>query len=426
MIIKFGFFNKKLLLPFGVALFQILINIMNLTLQEKVKNSLLEMIGTGLSQFIEFLIPLFNISALKTNNKNILNPHYKKFYNCKRRSFHYLILIIIFSAYIVLNIIISMQTNLYQQKTKSFESPHNSGFSSLESFEIIFICLVSILLLKYKYFIHHTISIIIFVLVCISIDSILDNFTYIYERGYLFIILNISKVLLDGIDYGYQKYMMDVLFHPFWGISTVIGATNLIIFSAIITLCLIKGKEEAFKENNNMFIAFYQYFEEVPVKIIIIKHLLNFILSFFLNLFRILTLLHLTPDYILISFTISRIIDIVIETKQYIILALFPIQFIILLFYLEILEFNFCGLNRNTKKNIQRREEKEKRREEDFYSVENNSDGDGKSSNYNEIEISSNYIVLCKTVKSLNDDDDENNDNERLSREIDENKTINS
>ena len=27
--IQFGFFNKKLLLPFGIALFQILINIMN-------------------------------------------------------------------------------------------------------------------------------------------------------------------------------------------------------------------------------------------------------------------------------------------------------------------------------------------------------------------------------------------------------------
>ena len=414
-IIIFGFFNKKLLLPFGVAFFQLLINIMNLTLPEKSKNTSVEMIGVGLGQVLEFLIPLFNISALKTNIIKKINPHHRKVYSCKRRILHYFILIIIFSAYIFLNIIISIQSNLYKQKTQSFESPHNSGFSSIEGFELIFICLVSILLLKYKYFIHHTISIIIFVLVCISIDFILDNFTYIYQRGYLFIILIISKFLLDGIDYGYQKYMMDILFHTFWGISITIGITNLITFSSIIILCLINGKEEAYKEKNGMFIAFYQYFEEVSIEIIIIKHSLNFILSFFLNLFRALTILHLTPDYILISFTISRIIDIVIETKKYVILALFPLQFITLLFYLEILEFNFCGLNRNTKKNIQEREEKEIRRKEDFYSVsDDNSDIDGNS--IHKIEISQDYLVLSKTTKSINYDDDENNDNEGFSQ----------
>ena len=34
-------------------------------------------------------------------------------------------------------------------------------------------------------------------------------------------------------------------------------------------------------------------------------------------------------------------------------------QIIVLLFYLEIFEFNFCGLNRNTKKNILLREKEE-------------------------------------------------------------------
>ena len=412
-IIIFGFFNKKLLLPFCIAFFQLLINIMNLTVPEKSKNSLIEMVGVGLGQALEFLIPLFNISALKTNTINMINPHHRKIYSCKKRILHYFILIIIFSAYIFLNIIITIQSNLYQKKTQSFENPHNSGFSSIEGFELIFICLISILLLKYKYFIHHTISIIIFVLVCISIDFILDNFTYIYQRGYLFIILSISKVLIDGIDYVYQKYMMDVLFHTFWGISIAIGTTNLITFGSIIALCLIKGKEEAYKEKNGMFIAFYQYFEEVPIEIIIIKHSINFILCFFLNLFRVLTILHLTPDYILISFTISRIINIVIETKKYVILALFPLQFVTLLFYLEILEFNFCGLNRNTKKNISEREEKELRRKEDFYSVnEDYSDIDNNSSYTHKIEISPDYLVFTKKTNSVNDIDDENNDND--------------
>ena len=86
-----------------------------------------------------------------------------------------------------------------------------------------------------------------------------------------------------------------------------------------------------------------------------------------------------------------------------------------LFFYLEILEFNFCGLNRNTKKNIQEREEKEIRRKEDFYSVsDDNSDIDGNS--IPKIEISQDYLVLSKTTKSINYDDDENNDNEGFSQ----------
>ena len=44
------------------------------------------------------------------------------------------------------------------------------------------------------------------------------------------------------------------------------------------------------------------------------------------------------------------------KQNKYFALIPFFFQVAILLFYLEILEFNFCGLNKNTKKNIQRRE----------------------------------------------------------------------
>ena len=38
-------------------------------------------------------------------------------------------------------------------------------------------------------------------------------------------------------------------------------------------------------------------------------------------------------------------------------LILFLFQFLGLMFFLEILEYNFCGLNNNTKRNIQLRED---------------------------------------------------------------------
>ena len=361
--IQFGFFNKKLLLPFGIALFQILINIMNGIIPENPKNTIIEMIGTGLSEIAIIIIPLFNRALFKINiNSQITNSN--------KAFIHFFVLFLIFSSFLGLNIFISFITNRGKQNNKSYQNPHNCGLSTFESLELIFICLASTTPLKYKFFIHHIIFLIIFVLICISIDLIIDNFTYIYDKGGFFIILNIISSLIDGIDFGYQKYMIDVLFHSYWNISIVIGFTNLSIFSMILIACLIKGKEKAVEEKNLLFMTFYKYFEEVDIRIIILKQTLNFILNFFMNLCRILTIVNLTPDYILISFTISRIINIVIETKKYECLILFLFQFIILMFYLEILELKFCGLNKNTRRNILKREKKEIRWEERYDIVE--------------------------------------------------------
>ena len=194
---------------------------------------------------------------------------------------------------------------------------------------------------------------------CFFIDLIVGNFPDLFSKGSIIIILNIIIVLLDALDYNYQKYMMEFLFHSFWGISLTLGLINLICFSIMLIIFLIKGKENSIKEENLMAMAFYKYFEEVDTGIIIVKHILNLILNFALNLLRTLTIVNLTPDYVLISFTISRIFMIVLESKQYECLALFPIQFITLMFYLELIELNFFGLNKNTKRNIHERERRE-------------------------------------------------------------------
>ena len=352
-LIIFGFYNKKILLPFGVALVQIIINIMNATFPENQKNQVLEMFSVAFSEIAVAAIPLFRISAFKSHREHIRK-------NTRILSaLHYFVLFLIFGTFLVLNIVLSLLTVEYTKNNKSFQNPHNSGLSSFEGIELIFICLVSIKLLKYKYFIHHVISIIIFILMCFFIDLIVGNFPDLFSKGSIIIILNIIIVLLDALDYNYQKYMMEFLFHSFWGISLTLGLINLICFSIMLIIFLIKGKENSIKEENLMAMAFYKYFEEVDVGIIIVKHILNLILNFALNLLRTLTIVNLTPDYVLISFTISRIFMIVLESKQYECLALFPIQFITLMFYLELIELNFFGLNKNTKRNIHERERRE-------------------------------------------------------------------
>jgi len=373
-LIRFGNFNKKLFLPFGLAFMQILINIMNATFPEKMKNQILESLGAALSELAIALIPLFNIFSFKAKTD---------FHQRKRIIIilHFFALAFILGIFVGLNMYKSIKANISsQQQSKAVQNPHNSGLSSFESIELVFITIVSFLLLKYKYFIHHIIAIIIFIFISFFIDLILDNFPDLFNRGVIFIFISIIIVAIDAIDYGYQKYMMDVLFYPYWSIALIIGITNFFIFGTLLIACLAKGKENSFKEKNQMFIGFYKYFEEVNIGIIIAKHLLNIILNFFLNLFRVLTILYLTPDYILISFTISRIIDIIIESKKYECLALFFLQFITLMFYLEIFEFNFCGLNKNTRRNIQEREKDEMLSQE-------------RISRTSEIDASPDYIV---------------------------------
>ena len=80
-------------------------------------------------------------------------------------------------------------------------------------------------------------------------------------------------------------------------------------------------------------------------------------------------------------------------------------QIVSLLFYLEILEFNFCNLNKNTKRNIMLREEEE-------MLLRNNT-------NVSEIEIDKDLIVKKPTVKKelelntiLNDLEEKDDDNE--------------
>ena len=395
-IIIFNFHNKKLLLPFGIAFFQILINILNACIGENTKNQLLEMIDTAFSEIAIALIPLFNFYSFTPSNPNNTTPQkgnkFKKF-------LHFFVLCFIFGSYISLNIVKSSEAAKYIAN-KSLQNPHNSDLSSFESLELIFIIIVSFVLLKYKYFRHHAIALIIFIIISISIDLILGNFPEIKDRGVAFIFLNIILTIIDAIDYGYQKYMMDVLFHPFWSVSLTIGCMNLFIFGFFILACLVKGKEKSMEEKNMMFMNFYDYFDKVPVGIIIAKHILNLILNIALNLFRSLTIYYFTPDYILISFTISRITDIFMDTHQYECLALVIIQLITLMFYLEIFELNFCGLNTNTRKNILRREQQEMLLQD---KMDRDSVSSSRSSSFSGIDITPDYLVYNRNSNSVVD-----------------------
>ena len=70
----------------------------------------------------------------------------------------------------------------------------------------------------------------------------------------------------------------------------------------------------------------------------------------------------LTPNHVIIAYELGRIPSSIIQIEginKWIILIISLFQIIFLLFFLEIIEYNFCSLNENTKRSILERERKQ-------------------------------------------------------------------
>ena len=262
----------------------------------------------------------------------------------------------------------------------------NSILITINGLEIIMITYGTFIFLKYKYYIHHMISMLIYCALAISIDSILGNFTKInYKYVYIYIIFIINEVLL----FCYLKYMMDKLYYHysevilFWGIIGLI--LKIIIFSGMII----------YEHKNNIEGIIYgikAYFKEINIAIIIFLQFFYYIIygAFFQSLF-ILLLYYLKPNHTVISDELNFYFNIIIfkddQNKYYTIIP-FIFQILALLLYFEILELNFLGLSRNTFKNIQIREKKEK---------------ESRVSIQSEIEITDQYYLKEKEFTSSDD-----------------------
>ena len=85
-----------------------------------------------------------------------------------------------------------------------------------------------------------------------------------------------------------------------------------------------------------------------------------FITGLMQQVLNVLIIYLFTPNHIFISYGINKIKKIVYKNTEdyYHLFCLIPFffQILSLLFYLEILEYNFCNLNKDTKRNIELRE----------------------------------------------------------------------
>ena len=123
-------------------------------------------------------------------------------------------------------------------------------------------------------------------------------------------------------------------------------------------------------DTNRIFFEFYDYYNTKGKFTLVLRFIKGLIITGFIgDILEFIILNKMSPNYIIISFETGKIPLIIIKfvMQDYekrklkvlilvAILILFILYVITLLFYLEIFEFNFCSLNKNTKRNIEKRE----------------------------------------------------------------------
>ena len=389
-IIIFGEINKKHILPLSLAIYQVFNKIFNTYYPKNILNGIFELYSMALGMLsILFLPCIFKIKVTEEEKEREIH---------KRKWLHYPLLIVIYWIYHLAKLFMVISKVKARGNDETINPFAESPFAFI-GLEMILLTIASIILLKYKYFIHHIISMAGFILFGNFSDLLLDSYSEIIKFGAVPIIILIFGIISDVVYYYYQKYMMEKLFYPYWTISFTAGI-GLALFSTAILIYVLVVKEKA-----NPFIVdpqrFYSYFNGNDIGLKVGKIILLYILSVVNTILNILNIYYFSPNYILISFQFSKFVDVLINesnSKKYFTIIFFVIQLFFLMIYLEILELNFCNLNQNTKKSI------------DFRSTIDSSGENGRDSTIGlgVVDINEDYSL------DLSENGDKNNNNIEL------------
>ena len=304
--------------------------------------------------------------------------------------------------YLFILFMLRFTKSLYERIYRYAESDpyyrYTAILNTINGFEIFGMSLATFILLKYKYYIHHMISMVVFCLLGCLNDFVLGNFTII---GYKYLYAYIIYIINDLLIFCYLKYLMDKLYYHYTELLLIWGIVGLIIKVLIYSGIIIYEYEN---DIEGVVSDWKTYFSETNIFTIIFLQFVYFIIDG--GLYYLLTLLelyYLRPNHMLINDEINIYEDILFygerRNKMYS-LIIFLLQMFAMLFYYEIFELNFWGLNKNTAKSIKIRERTENVMRE---------------SNVSEIELGDQYYV--KHDKTRTSDEDPNVTNDRISNQ---------
>ena len=385
--IIFGRINKRILLPFFVSLTQIIHLIFSKYYPENKNDIILQQLSLALGQIIIKFFPCI----LKISNEEQKKEKEIK----KRKCLHYFILCALFllNQIVVSGNVLAGRFLLGQEVSYAESNLFMVHDFIILSIEMVFMTIFSRYLLKNKYFKHHIISIILFIILGIICDVIIKNYgskftSSSYKKFLIVNAIQIINCVTDTLYYCYQKYMMEILYYPYWNIAFIPG---IFIFPlGIILLIIALVSPDDGKSKLDFVNKFYLYYKNTNGWIIFGKITIVLAIHIILCPLTILVLFYYSPNFILIIFQISTIVyNLIHNTKESLYcIPIFIFQFLVLMIHLEILELNFSGLNKYTKRNIELRG-----------LIDSFAEGRDSTAGTDKIDINKDYLIDEKTTE---------------------------
>ena len=386
--LKLGVINKKLIMPVITAVIYVIMDIIELNADMNDIHIIFNLYTRGISYTCAILVPIVQ----KRCDKNRQKIRKRRAQCTKRSILHFTILQLEYIIYFGLYIYLTKLKSKDPDNTEDFQMSHYHGLCSEEAVEIIFIVIISKFLLKTQLYIHHYIGLIILVIASLSID-IPFNLS-LFKPQILFIVIYLLFIIVDANFITYEKYMMDKLYYSPFVIVFSIGILFLSV-SIFFTIYILMVGNSLYDGKKYTLQSFSDYFEEKGYKTTVIYMFYCSSFRFFLNILKILTIYYFTQNHIYTSYTFIKLVDLLIMKKtnyKYFSIILFIPQFLGLLIFLEIIELNFCKLNKNTKINIEKRELKEDLNDDDDQN-DKDIDPEERKSKQSIVEISPGYLV---------------------------------
>ena len=266
-IIIIGDLSKKTLLPFLSALANIALNMIIYYFPGDRQNIVLDLYSSSFGMLSVTFIPYI----FKFADIDKCNDQFRK----KKKCINYTLLVLAYAFYSITQEIPS------RMKASLSESQNIINYLAQGPFlyigvEMILLTIVSIFLLKYKYYNHHFISMAAFIIFGTISDIILNYYPHMAKYGLLINIFEFLRIFADVIYYYYQKYMMEILFYPYWKISFCIGIC--VSFTATLLLIYVLTDPDKADSKIPTIADFYLYFTEVHPGLIIGKQLIIIVL----------------------------------------------------------------------------------------------------------------------------------------------------
>ena len=344
-LISFGRIDKKLLLIVFTATINLIELIVLMEVNEKYYNKTLIIITKEIGAII---IGIFMNCKYKEKQNKIRK---------NKKSFKYILYLFLFR-------LIKSSYEIFYYNIINDKYILAELLNTTNGLELILLSIGTYILLKYKYYIHHIISMIIYLSLSIAIDFILQNFQNSqYDYVYIYIIYIVNEISF----FCYLKYLMDKIYYNYKEVVIYMGITgfitNILGYGAVfIYQYKLNIKESIINELREYFV-----FDATKVLSFIFLQLLFELLNGGLYyLLIVLMIFYFKPNYIVMTDEIYVFIECIAykdkKNKYYTFIPFF-VQIFVLLIYFEIIELNFFKLNENTTKNILEREEIEKEEE---------------------------------------------------------------